>query len=77
MRITLELLVDAIFFETEDAEDAEGWAEETGGKVYSWKTTGKHNWLESGYSRVDVAGLVVMPLLLPDTIRMTDDPEQD
>ena len=77
MEITLELLASALFFETEDAEDAEAWAEETGGKVYSWKTTGKHNWLESGYSRVDVAGLAVIPPLLPDTIKMTDDSEQD
>ena len=77
MEITLELLVDAIFFETEDAGDAEVLAGKTGGKVFSWKTTGTHNWLESGYSRVDVAGLVFIPALLPDTIQMTDDRERD
>ena len=77
MRITLELLVDVDFFEIEDARAAEACAEETGGRVYSWKTTGKHNWLESGYSIVDVAGLVVMPSILSGRITMADDPDED
>jgi hypothetical protein len=73
MKMTLELLVEATFFQTEQAEKAEASAQQTGGKVYSWKTTGRHNWLEEGYSRVDVLGLVVIPTVLPDTVRMLDD----
>ena len=73
MQIVLELLVDATFFPTEQAEEAEALAKQTGGKVYGWKTTGRHNWLEAGYSRVDVLGLVVIPTVLADTVRMFDD----
>ena len=73
VQITLELLVDAPFFQTEQAEEAEELARRTGGRVYSWKTAGKHNWLEAGYSRVDVIGLAVLPGVLPQTVTMPND----
>ena len=73
VQITLELLVDAAFFQTEQAEEAEELARRIGGRVYSWKTAGKHNWLEAGYSRVDVIGLAVLPVVLPQTVTMPND----
>ena len=77
MKLTLEMLVDTVFFQAEEAADADALAWATGGLVYSWKTTGRHNWLERGYSRVDLAGLVVVPAVLPETVRMPDDlPEE-
>ena len=77
MRVTLELLMDTEMFEIEAAADAEALAKSTGGRVYTWKTIGKHNWLECGYSIADVAGLVVLPRALPDRVRMCDDLEEE
>ena len=45
------VLQDIDVFDTLDAADAEELAKAVGGTVYSWKTIGKHNWLEKGYSR--------------------------
>ncbi len=77
MRVTLELLIDAEMFEIEEATDAEALANSTGGRVYTWKTIGKHNWLECGYSISDVAGLVVLPATLPDNLQMCEDLEKE
>lgn len=73
MHVTLELLMETEIFELDDGIRAEALAESACGRVYTWKTIGKHNWLEHGYSIVDAAGLVVLPRSLPDTIRMSDD----
>ncbi len=73
MRITLELLIDAEAFDTAEAEKADALAISTNGRVYTWKTIGKHNWLEQGFSRVDALCLVVLPPSLPDTVKMFDD----
>ena len=78
MKQTLQLILEDIeFFELMDAEKAEAYAESVNGEVYTWKTTGRWNWLEHGYSIVDVAGLVVLPGRLPDYIDMPDDPGED
>ena len=73
MRITLELLIDAEVFDTAEAKKAEELAISTNGRVYTWKTIGKHNWLEQGFSRVDALCLVVLPPSLPDSVKMLDD----
>jgi hypothetical protein len=73
MKLALEMLVDVTLFQLEEAEEAESLAERSGSVVYCWKTTGRWNWLERGFSRVDVLGLVLLPAGLPDTIDMPDD----
>ncbi len=74
MKLALHLILEDVeFFDTLDAEKAEDLAKRENGEVYSWKTTGRSNWLEHGYRLVDVAGLVVLPGRLPDNIQMTDD----
>ena len=74
MKLTLHLILEDVeYFDTLDAEKAEDLAKRTDGEVYSWKTIGRSNWLEHGYKRADVAGLVVLPGRLPDSIDMADD----
>ena len=71
------MLQDIDVFDTLDAADAEELAKAVGGTVYSWKTIGKHNWLEKGYSRVDTLALAVLPDRLPDRIQMPDDEPEE
>jgi hypothetical protein len=73
MSMTLEMQLDVTLFQLEEAEEAESLAERSGSVVYCWKTTGRWNWLERGFSCVDVLGLVVLPAGLPSTIDMPDD----
>ena len=77
MRVTLELLFESEFFHLEQASEAQTLAAETNSRVYTWKTTGKHNWLELGFSNIDSAGLVVLPNTLPNHVTMSDDQIQD
>jgi len=60
-------------FEIEEAQDVERLAEETVGSVYSWKTEGRYNWLQKGFTVVDVLGLTILPKGLPDLIDLPDD----
>ena len=76
MRVTLEILIEAECFDTSEAQRAEEPAETIGGHVYTWKTLGKHNWLERGYRIVDAIGLVVLPEVVPNEIEMLDDGEK-
>ena len=78
MRVVLELEIETEFFDIEEAAEADALAISRDGRVYTWKTVGRHNWLERGFSLVDSAGLVVLPVLLPDRIKMCDDqPDTD
>ena len=71
---TLDLtLRDIDVFDTLDAVRAEEAANALNGAVYSWKTVGRHNWLEKGYKKVDTLALVVLPGVLPDCIEMAED----
>lgn len=63
------------FFELHKIEEAKIYAQKTNGSIYSWKTTGKSNWLEKRLSIVDVIGLAIMPKDLPDWINLPDDIE--
>ncbi len=76
MKLTLGLLIDAECFDTSEIENAEQLAESTGGHVYTWKTVGRRNWLERGYRIVDAIGLVVLPDVVPDKVKMLDDSEE-
>ena len=73
MRVTLELEIDTELFDLVQAAEAEALAISCNGRVYTWKTLGRHNWLEHGFSNVDAAGPVVLPMSLPDRVKMCDD----
>jgi len=60
-------------FEIEEAQDVERLATETVGSVYSWKTEGRYNQLQKGFTVVDVLGLTILPKGLPDLIDLPDD----
>ena len=77
MRVTLELEIETEFFDIVEAAEAEATALSCNGRVYTWKTVGRHNWLERGFSNVDSAGLVVLPVVLPDRVKMCDDQLDD
>lgn len=70
---TIAPLFDVELFQLEDAQRADALAQATGGRVYCWKSQGRTNWLEAGYSVVDVLALVVLPPCLPDYLDMPDD----
>ncbi len=77
MTVTLDLWLETELYRLEEARQAEEQAVRVNGRVYCWKTTGVWNWLEAGYSIVDVLGLVVLPQGLPDVIELADDvPEE-
>jgi len=73
VRTVLELSLAVTIYDLEEHQAAQARASASGGKVFSWKTTGRANWLEKGLSPVDVLALVVLPAGLPDFIRMPDD----
>ena len=77
MKATLSLGLELEVFQLEEAQQAEQQAEESNGVVYTWKTSGNENWLEQGFSIVDVLGIVVLPQGLPSVIDMPDDAEDD
>jgi len=77
MIVQLPLLLETNLFMIEEAQDAEKHAERAGSTVYSWKTCGRSNWLEKGFSLVDVLGFVVLPSGLPSTVEMPDDPPEE
>ena len=77
MKATLNLLADVELFPLEEADEAQRRSRRAGGAVYSWRTTGRSNWLERGISCVDVLSLTVLPRSLPDYIDMPDDEPED
>lgn len=78
MKHTLTLVLDSVdMFDTIDFEKADDTAKRLNGTVYSWKTTGKSNWLEKGYRSVDTIGLAILPAVLPESIEMLDDEAEE
>lgn len=73
MRVTLGSDYEFEFFQIEELERAKQYADKMDGSIYSWKTTGKSNWLEKRFSIVDVLGFVVLSKNLPDWIDLPDD----
>ncbi len=76
MKTTLRVNLSTEFYQLEDATQAERFARKTNQVIYSWKTSGRSNWLERGLSISDVLGLVVLPRDLPEYIDMPDDPDE-
>ena len=77
MKQTLQLILEDVeLFDLTEADKAEAYAESVNGEIYCWKTIGKSNWLQHGYSIADVLTLVVIPRRLPDYIDMYDDDEE-
>ena len=64
-------------FDTNQFYAAKAYADKTKGKVYSWKSEGLSNWLESGYSKANLCYLVVLPKKLPSCIDMPNDPRYE
>ena len=73
MTLTLPIHLEADCFDTSQAELAGRTAQQKSMEIYSWKTSGKSNWLEKGFQRSDVLNLVLLPQGLPGTIDMPDD----
>jgi hypothetical protein len=73
MTTTIWLGLETELFELEDHRVAHDVAQRSGGCVYTYKTSGRSNWLDRGASPVDSLGLVVLPAGLPQTIQMPDD----
>lgn len=71
------VLQEVDVFDSLDFELASEVAARTGGRVYSWKTVGKSNWLEEGYRQVDTLALVVLPSELPESIELPDDAPEE
>jgi len=74
--LELDLEIPVTLYELEEFKAVEHLAKRSGEQVYCWKTTGRWNWLEKGWSIADVVGMVVLPKGLPDVIDMPDDPPQ-
>ncbi|MDQ3685872.1 MAG: hypothetical protein M3430_09750 [Acidobacteriota bacterium] len=72
---SLCLNFDLEVFNTDEVNEAQQAASESGGVLYCWKTSGTSNWLEKGLSLSDVLGVVVLPQGLPNQIDMPDDEE--
>ena len=73
MKITMQPLPEFELYQTEQADEAMRDAQNIGGNVYSWLTTGTSNWLEFGYHWADVLGLVVLPAGYPHLIELASD----
>jgi hypothetical protein len=77
MKVNLGEGFEFDLFSIEEVRGVEKLAEKTNGAVYSWKTEGQHNWLQKGFTVVDVLGLTIIPKGLPDLIDMPDDEEEE
>lgn len=75
MKVSLNENFEFEFFQIEELQNAEQYAEEIDGSIYSWKTTGNSNWLEKRLSVADVLGLVVLPKNMPEWIDLPEDGE--
>jgi hypothetical protein len=76
MKVNLGNKIEFECFDIEEAIQIEKLANETNSVVYSWKTEGRYNWFQKGFSVVDVLGLTVLPKGLPDWIDLPDDKVQ-
>jgi hypothetical protein len=73
MKVNLGNGIEIECFQLEDARYTKTLAQEINGVVYSWKTEGRYNWLERGFSVVDVLGLTILPDGLSNKIDLPDD----
>ena len=75
MKVSLDGKFEFEFFQIEELQNAEQYAEEIDGSIYSWKTTGNSNWFEKRLSVADVLGFVVLPENMPEWIDLPEDGE--
>lgn len=75
-RLSFLIPFDLELFQLEEAAKAIAAARLGNGDLYSWKTSGRFNWLERGLSLSDVLGIVILPKNLPDVIDLPDDPPE-
>lgn len=75
MKVNLDGEFEFDYFDIEEAQKVERLAKETDGIVYSWKTEGRYNWFQKGFSVVAILGLTILPKGLPDWIDLPDDEE--
>jgi hypothetical protein len=61
------------FYQLEEAASAIRHARRVGLTVYTWKTSGRSNWLERTISNVDALGLVLLPSSQPGVIDLPND----
>jgi hypothetical protein len=73
MKVRLGAEFEFELFDIEEARQVEKLAEVTDGIVYSWKTEGRYNWFERGFTVIDVLGLTVLPKGLPEWIDLPND----
>ena len=72
--ITFDLLLPLKLYQIEELGRVKERLNQTGGCVYTWKTTGRSNWFERGLSIVDSLGVVILPEGIPAVIELPDDP---
>jgi len=75
MKVALDGVFEFEVFEVEELNNAEQYAEEIDGSIYSWKTIGHSNWLEKRLAIADVLGFVVLQKELPDWLDLPNDEE--
>ena len=77
MEVELAVYLDVDFYEIEEWKKAVEVAHESNRSLYTWKTSGRANWVERGMSNVDALGLVLLPAGMPEYLEMANDPEDD
>lgn len=73
MKHVIQLAFETTVFDTAESTQAVNLAKLINREIYCWKTSGASNWLEKGYSQVDVFGVVILPRGLPSYIHMPND----
>lgn len=73
MKVRLDKQITFELFQIEEWKMVKRIAEKNNREVYSWKTEGKSNWFEKGFSIVDSLGLVLLAEDLPNQISLPDD----
>ena len=73
MKIQLGNEISFELFQIEEYIHVERLVEEVNGEIYSWKTQGKYNWFEKGFSFSDTLGLVILERGLPNQIILPKD----
>ena len=55
------------------ASEAQAFATEHSMAVYTWQCFGKQNWLRRGATKVDAFCYTVLPVNVPESVRLADD----
>jgi hypothetical protein len=55
------------------ASDAQAYASDRNLVVYTWQCFGRENWLRRGATNVDAFCYIVLPIDVPESVRLPDD----